>query len=92
MKIKIKIKKIADERTYYKVQHTTKIEVNGKPVKIYSYQIDDPQFSVFEGDTEFDEKGYNTLTDAEKETVQEHMDNLHDWKDGEELEEEIDWD
>lgn len=90
-KIKIKIKKIDDENTYYKANFTTTIEVNGKKVRVYSYQVNDPFIGDYEGETEFDEQDYNTLSDAEKETVSEYLYELHDWKDGKELEEEVDW-
>lgn len=85
------IKKISDEQTYSKITFTTTVEVNGKRIRIYSYTINDPQFDIYEGDTEIDFDDYSKLTDQEKEEISDLMYEIYDWEDGQE-EKIDDWD
>lgn len=74
----ITIKKEDEEITYQNITTTHTFNVNGKEVRVYSYNMQDNGQSNYEADQTIDEDDLAKLTELETEVFGE---NLQDWLD-----------
>lgn len=73
---KIIIKKTSEEITYQNITKTTVFEINGKEVRVYSYDKQDNEQGIYETDTTINEGDLEKLTELEHEVFGE---NLSEW-------------
>ena len=81
---KVTIKKISDEVVYRKSADNYVFEVNGKKVRVGTYQIEDYEMEEYDGDQEVNEEDLKALTDEEAEAFGEDLSSWLDIKVGEE--------
>lgn len=79
----MKIKKISGELVYKKEAYNYVVEVNGKPVRIGTYQEEDNEFNQYDDDQTINEADIKTLTDIEHEALGENLSEILDLKVGE---------
>lgn len=75
---KIKIEKTEEEITYSETTTTHTFKVNGKEVRVYTYNKQDMEQSNYYNDTNVDENDIEALTDEEHEFFGE---DLQEWLD-----------
>lgn len=80
----MKVKLISDEVTYYRKSWESVVEINGKQVRVYSYQLQDNQFDNYEAEQEPNEEDMAKLTDEEADELESYLDDILAGKEGEE--------
>ena len=79
----MQIKKLSDEVIYSKITNEAIFEVNGKKVRVVSWNVQDPEMGVYEGDTDIDENDLKALSDEEYEAIGENLTELLETEVGE---------
>ena len=82
----MKIKKIDCEVTYLQKTETLTLDVNGRTIRLYAWQVDDQLTSNYENNLEIDQSDIKLLTEEEEEMINDEGYALFDLKDGEVLE------
>lgn len=72
----MKIKLINEELVYLKSEKHYKISINGKEVWVNKWREEDPQFSLYDGETEII-KGKELLNDDEMEEILDFISELN---------------
>lgn len=79
----MQIKKLSDEVIYSKITNEAIFEVNGKKVRVVSWNVQDPEMGVYEGDTDINENDLKALSDEEYEAIGENLTELLETEVGE---------
>lgn len=79
----MQIKKLSDEVIYSKITNEAIFEVNGKKVRVVSWNVQDPEMGVYEGDTDIDENDLKSLSNEEYEAIGENLTELLETEVGE---------
>lgn len=80
--MKITITKKQTETTYEKVVRIHTFEVNGKPVNVEEYKLDDPEMGNYDAGAEIvDDEDSKKLTEEEYEALGENLNELMDLAD-----------
>jgi hypothetical protein len=80
----MKVKLVSDEVTYYKKGWDSIIEINGKQVRVHSYDDHDYMLSNYDSDRTINEEDLKTLTEEEEEVLGEFLNEITAYKEGEE--------
>jgi hypothetical protein len=71
------IKETSRQQTYYEVEETINLNVNGKKVKVYRWNKQDDNFGDYDDETSIDGEDKEKLTEEEVEELEDFIgDNL----------------
>lgn len=80
----MKVKLVSNETTFYKKVWESVIEINGKQVKVGSWNEQDNLFNQYDADHEIDKEDFAKLTEEEREVLGEYMDDILGYEIGKE--------
>ena len=85
----MKVKLASDEVSFYKKVWDSVIEINGKQVRVGSYDEQDSLFGQYDADQEINEEDKKKLTEEELETLEDNLMDILGSKVGEEWDTDI---